>query len=131
MDIDPIHQWSGQAISIFLYLRGCASTFTAQISEMSAGTGIHCCNEHKLAWKCKRSRGPRDRDSSILERLAHYFQSASMKCREFVQEKNSVMGETDFPRSRLSGSSQQTGVRNRVMGTAKRPSCDEAMLIVE
>jgi hypothetical protein len=52
--------------------------------------------------------------------LAHYLQSGSMKFREFVQKKESIMGKTHLSGSRLSGASQEAGVRNGVMWAPRR-----------
>src|SRR6266436_7457181 len=106
MNIDPVHQRSRQSISIFLDLGGRAPAFAAQISEMPAGTRIHCGHKHELAWKGERTGGPRHRNSPILERLAHHLQSGSMEFRELVQEKDPIMGKTHLSGSRLSGASQ-------------------------
>src|SRR5262249_6734394 len=117
---DPVHQRSRQSISIFLHLGRRAAALAAQIAEMPAGTRIHCGNKHELARKSERTGRARHRDFPVLERLAHYLQSGSMKFREFVQKKDSIMGKTHLSGSRLSGASQEAGVRNGVMRAPKR-----------
>ena len=54
-----------------------------------------------------------------------------MKLRKLVQEQHAIVRETDFTRSRLAGSSQQPGIRNGVMRTAKGPARDKPMLAIE
>ena len=86
---------------------------------MPTGARIHCGHKHKLAWKGDRTGRARNGHFPILERLAHHLQSGSMKFREFIQEKDSIMSKTDLSGSGLSGAAQQAGVRNRVMRAPK------------
>src|SRR5208282_5488816 len=54
-----------------------------------------------------------------------------MKLGKLIQKQHAIVGETDFPRSRLAGSAEQSSVRNRVMRTPKRPGRHEPVLTVQ
>src|SRR5208282_4163667 len=54
-----------------------------------------------------------------------------MKLGKLIQKQHAIVGETDFPRSRLAGSAEQSSVRNRVMRTPKRPVRDKPVLTVQ
>src|SRR6516162_2022881 len=98
---------------------------------MPAWAWIHRSNEHEFARKRERPGRARHRDSSILEWLTHHLKSRSVEFRKFIQEKDPIVGNAHFPRSRLGCPSKQASVRNRVVRATERPGGDKTMPIVQ
>src|SRR5947208_15916323 len=81
VEIDPIEQRSGNALPISLHLTRPAAALAFQISEITTRTWVHRRHQHEFARKSDAPGGSRNGNASILQWLAHHFQSRTMKFR--------------------------------------------------
>jgi hypothetical protein len=62
----------------------------------------------------------------VFERLAQHFEHVPAEFQHLVQKQHAVMGQTHLARPRLRPAAGKRGVRNGVMGCAKRPIDEKA-----
>src|SRR5262245_49282036 len=66
LNIDAIHERSGDFRHVTLNLRRRAETLPAEIMGKSAWTGIHRSDQDEGRWKCERHLRTCDGDSALL-----------------------------------------------------------------
>src|SRR5215469_475460 len=120
VQIDAIKQRAGNALAIALHLHRTAPAFALEVAEITARAGIHSGHEHELGGKRDAPGRARHSDFPVLERLTHHFQCRSLKFREFIQKKNTVMRNTYFAGIWKRAATEQTDVADGVMRRAKR-----------
>src|SRR5204862_5574139 len=120
VQIDAIEQGPGNTLAVPLHLHRTATAFAFQIAKIAARTGIHCRNEHELRWKSDAARRARHGDLPVFERLAHYFQGRPFELRQFIEEKNAVMGDADFAWIWKCAAAEQANVADGVVRIAER-----------
>ena len=106
-------------------LRLRTSTQSAPVSAESAWTWIHGRNQHESRGKRRRSRGPRHRDTSFLNRLPQRFEHASLEFCELIEKQHAVVREAYLARPRHFAAANHGWLGDRVMRSAKRPLCDQ------
>src|SRR5262249_6242779 len=128
MEIDSVQQRSGDALPVTLHLARTAAAIALQIAKVTARTRIHCRYQHELARERNTAGSTRNRDPSVLQRLAHYFQGRAMKFRQFIEKQHAVMGDTYLARIWDRSSSEQADIANGVMWGTKRTRRHERLL---
>src|SRR5690242_7250072 len=59
VQIDPMKQRAGNALTVTLHLQRAAPAFALKIAEVAAGTWVHCSHQHELGWKRDTACGAR------------------------------------------------------------------------
>ena len=95
---------------------------------MSAGARVHRRKERETRREPERFRRPRDRDESVLERLAQRLEGAAGEFGKFVEKKNAVVGERDFTRPRVGPAADERCIRYRVMRRPERAGPDQNLI---
>ena len=85
----------------------------------SARTGVHGADQHKVGGKGESTLSTTDGDRLILQGLAQYFQHGMAEFRELIKEEHSAVAKTDPAWFRLVSATDQTGVGNRIVGSAE------------
>ena len=70
------------------------------ISKVATRTGIHRADQHEAGGKRKRHRRAGQCHGVILERLPELLQDVTRKLRHLIEEKDAIMGQAHFARSR-------------------------------
>ncbi len=89
---------------------------------ITARTRIHGGCEHEIRRVTQRNGRARDCHNAVFHRLAQDFQDILPEFRQLIEEKNAIVSQTYFAGSRNSSASDEPGIRDRVMGTPKRPT---------
>ena len=131
MDVDPVEKGAGDPALILADLLGRAAAGAAPVAEVTAGTGIHRCNEHEAGGIGGREGGTGDRDPAVFHRLAQRLEGVLPEFRQLVEEEDPVMGEADLPRPRGMAAADQAGVGDRMVRGAKGPGPQERLLPVQ
>jgi hypothetical protein len=93
-----------------------AGAFVLWISEVAAGTRVERTGEHELGGIGEGGRCTGDRDKAIFDWLAQYLEDIFLEFREFVEEEDAVVGERDLSRAWIGTASDESRIRNGVMG---------------
>jgi 5-methylcytosine-specific restriction endonuclease McrA len=126
-EVQPIAKRSGQSAVIASDLRRSASTLARRVTGVSAWAGIHRRYEQESGRKYRDPCRARDADDTFLERLPQSLQGTSIEFGNLIEKKYSVVGQTRFARSGLSPPTDESRVRNRVMGCSKRTGVRESL----
>src|SRR6185436_11852217 len=88
-------------------------------ARVAAGAAIHRGHERETRWIRDRGRRTRDRDPSVLERLAQRLQRVPRELEQLVEKEHSVMRETHLARSRNAAAADEAGGGDRMMRRPK------------
>ena len=106
-EIDAVEQRTRHAPAIARDAVRRAVAASAGVAEPPAGTGIHRGDELEL----RRERGlPRragDVDDAGLERFAQRLENAPLPLRQFVEKKNSLVGQRNFTGPRIAAAADE------------------------
>ena len=128
VEINPVQQRAGDALAITLHLARAAPAFALQVAEVSTRARIHCRHQHEFARERDAAGSTRNRDASILQRLAHHFQGGPMKFRKLIEKEHAVMSKAHLTGIRNRAPSEQADIANRVMRRTKRARRHERLL---
>src|SRR6476469_4191436 len=120
MEIDSIEQRSGNALPISLHLTRTAAAFAFQIAEVTTRTRVHRRYQHEFARESDAPGRSRNSNASILQWLAHHFQSGTMKFWELIEKEDAIMRQAHFARVWNGAPAEQPDVANRMMRRAER-----------
>ena len=81
------------------------------MSVVSAGTGIHGCNQLEACRKFRLPAGTGNRDMAIFEWFPERFEYAPVELRQLIQKEDPVMTQGDLSRSRYRTAADQRGRR--------------------
>ena len=82
---------------------------------ITAGTRIHCCDQHHAGGECYASHGAGNGYVLIFQRLTQDLQHIAVKFRQFIQEQHPAVRQADLAGGRVRAAPQQTGIRDRVV----------------
>ena len=68
---------------------------------------VNSCHQHKGGGIIYRHLGTTDGDAPFLHRLAQHLQHLTAELWQFIKEKNSIMGKTDFTRLGVGATAHQ------------------------
>ena len=86
MNIDPVHEGTGDLGAVALNLGDGALAFIVGISIITAGAGVHGRQEHEAGRVGEGSRGAGDGYSLFFQRLAHHLQDIFSEFGELIQK---------------------------------------------
>jgi hypothetical protein len=118
VDVDAIHERTGDFRDVSLDHRRSALAISGSVIVKSAGAGIHGCGKHEARGERQGHRRACNGHGSVLERLAQDFQNISRELREFIQKKQTVVREGNFARPRDHAAADQARVR--IVGWGER-----------
>ena len=101
-------------------LRRSARAPAARIAGPSARTRVHRADERELRRERHRSRGARDHDATVLERLAQRVEDMARDLLQLVEKQHAVMREAHFAGARLAAAADEAGRRKRMVRRAER-----------
>jgi hypothetical protein len=107
LQIDPVRQRSRQPTAVTCNRIGCAPALARRVTKVSARAGVHRRDKLEPGRKARAPRGTTDRNLSRLQRLTQSLKYAAWILGQLVQEKDAMMGERDFSRSRVSTATNQ------------------------
>lgn len=84
LQVDAVEQGTGYTVQVFLYLPRTAYAGFRRMVVISAGAWIHRSYQHKTGRIFYIAFHTGDRNFSVLQRLAEYFQYTSIKFRQFA-----------------------------------------------
>jgi len=119
MHVDPVQERPGETAAIALHLERAAGAGADPITQKSACTGIHGGHQHETGREVEAGGGPGNGHRAVLEGLAQHLEHMLFELRQFVEEKDAVMGQGNFTRSRHLPAADQAGIGNCIMGRAK------------
>src|SRR5690554_2660210 len=119
MKINPIQQRTAYFVQVFLHHPGAADTFFFGMVIITAGAGVHACNQHKISRIVDRNLGPGDGDPSFFERLPQYFKNCAFKFRQLIQKQYPIMGKGNLTWLRISPSTYQSDIADSMVGRAE------------
>ena len=96
MDIDSIHQRTGDLGSITLNLRNGAGAFIVGVTIITARAWVHGSDQHKAGRVGEGGGCPRDCHPLLFQGLAHDLQNILLEFGQFIQKKNPIMRETNL-----------------------------------
>ena len=112
-------------------LHGVAPAFALGVAVVAAGTRVHGGDEQESGREGHAAGGAGDGDLAVLQGLAHHFQGGAVEFGEFVQKKDTVVGDGDFARGGMGAAAQQTGVGNGMVGGAEGAVGEDGLFGVE
>ena len=128
MDVYSVEKRPGNFIYIFGHGAGGASAFQRRMPEISAGTGVHRADQHKIRGISEGSFDSAYSDVPVFHRLSQRFEYLYGEFRQFVEKKNSVMRERYCPGSGDGSSSDKSGYRYSLIRFYERADCDQGSL---
>ncbi len=125
--IDAIEDGSGDLFLVTLDLAG--KTFAGSFfgAKKAAGTRIGGSDENELGRIAHGTRGSGDLDDAIFHGLTKAFENVTGKFREFVEEKDTSMGERDFSRHGFGAAANKTNTGSGVVRVAKGAGGDDGV----
>src|SRR5712691_8518967 len=120
LDIDTIEERPRKLVTVAYHLIGRAAAFTAEMSQVSAGTGVHCADQLESRGILGLARGARNGDAAGLERFAQRFEHLPVELRQLVQKQHAVVRQRYFAGARIAASADQRDAGSRVVGSAER-----------
>ena len=105
--------------------RGRAGTAagTVRRSREPARTGVHRRDELEPGGERRRPTDPRDRDPTLLHRLAERLEDVASELRQLVEEQHALIGQRDLAGRQVRSAADHRGVRDRVV---RRPESGPA-----
>jgi len=97
LDIDTIKQGTRYLVEITDYLTRRTTTLFGRVIIIAARTRVHAGHKHKRTGIGDTVLGTRDIDNPILQGLTKDFQRTSLKFRQLIAKKHSVMSQTYLP----------------------------------
>ncbi len=128
VDVDSIHERPRDLGAIALNLWDRTGAFIVGIAVITAGAGVHGCDQHEASRVGEGGRCTGDGHPFLFQGLTQDFQDILLEFGQFVQEKNAVVGEADFPGFRDLSSSNEARIGNRVVGASKRSGHNEGAI---
>lgn len=129
--IDPIKKWSGYFVLVSFDILDRAHAWFFAVFEVAAFAGIHGCYKHDVGWIFDGAADSRDDDGFVFERLSEDFERLSRKFCEFVEKKNSFVGEGNFAWREACSSADDRNFGSGMMNLTKRSGRDERLVFVE
>ena len=124
VDVDPVQQWTRQALLVTADRRHVASTFVLGISKPTTGTGIHSTDKHKISRKAQRPLRAANGHDLVLQWLAQGFQVFRSKFGQLVQKEHPTMRQADLPRPRQASTTDQPGIADGMVRRTEGPLVD-------
>ena len=97
VQIDAVEQRAGEFVAVALDHIGRAGTAAAGLAEITAGTGIHRCDQLEARRKSYAVAGSRNHNVPGFQGLAQDLQNLAIELRKLVQKQYTVMGQGNFP----------------------------------
>lgn len=97
-EVDAIEDGARELAAIGLDLGGGASTGVGWVAKMTARTGVHGGNKHKVGWISGSAAGAGNRDGFVFKRATERLKNGAGKLGKLVEKEDTVMGEGDFTR---------------------------------
>jgi hypothetical protein len=128
MDIEALHERSGDAPAILRNLRQGASAVPEGITIPSAGAGVHSRDELELGWILRVIRSPGDGYNTGFQGFTQRLEGAAVVFQQLVQEQYSMVGKTDFAWAGSRSPAHEGDSRSGVMGRSNRTTAKAASL---
>ena len=107
-EVQVVEEGAGYSRGVAYPLGGRARTAIGPVAEMAAGTRIHRADQLEACGEVRAPRRAGDRHPARLQRLAQDVQHMAVELRQFVEKKDSRVGERNLP-----GSWDRASVRSR------------------
>ena len=101
MQVDPLHQWSGNACAIPLNGVRAASTSPRGVAGPATGAGIHRRDQLEACREIAMACRPRNADGARFQGFAQHLKGMPTPFRQFVEEQHAEVGERDLARARI------------------------------
>lgn len=93
LQVDAVEQRAGDAVEVFSDGAGRTDALPRGMVVIAAGARVHTRHEHESRRVVYCVFGTGYGDMAVFERLTHHFEDAAREFREFVKEKDAVMGQ--------------------------------------
>ncbi len=97
------------------------------VVEITAGTGVHCGDEHKIGGVADADVGARDGDFAVFEGLAKGLEDGARVFGDFVEEEDAVMSHRDFAWGGVVAAADDGSGAGGVVWGAERAGMDEGV----
>ena len=126
VQIDTVEQWPRYAAEVLGHHAGPTYTGLLGVIVVATGAGVHRGEQHKRRRILYAELGPRDRHTSLFERLTQHLEHGAFELRQLIQKEHPMVGQGYFARLRMIATPHQRDIRNGMVGRTKRTMCDQA-----
>ena len=131
MDVDAVEERAGDAVAITLDLNAGATALALRITVKSARAGVHRGNENEFGGECHGSGSTGNGHLAVLDRLAHDLKRGAFEFRQFIEEEDAVVGDTDLTRRGIGRSAEETDIADGMMRRAEGAFRNEGIRLIE
>ena len=115
LNVNAVQQRAGNTIEITADLMLGTAALLLLTPEEAAGTRVHTCYKHETGLILSLILYAGDGDDAILQRLTKSLQCVTAEFRQFIHEKDAIVGHADFTRTGIRSATNQTGHRCAMM----------------
>ena len=125
VDVDAVEEGTGNFRHVAVNRRSCAAAFLRGMIVVTAGTGVHGGDQHKIRGIIHGVSRPADGDFAVFQRLAHHFEHRPLVFGQFVQEQDAVRGKGNLAGAGEDAAADEGDARNRMVRRPEGASGDE------